>query len=59
MRCTLRYAQALTWTISELGKFNLILIYSGLSRLVGGGEEEEEDEGRKGKWKKEAQQLLV
>jgi hypothetical protein len=34
MRCTLCYAQELTQTISELGKFNLILIYSGLSRLV-------------------------
>jgi hypothetical protein len=34
MRCTLHYAQKLTQIISELGKFNLILIYSGLSRLV-------------------------
>jgi hypothetical protein len=34
MRRTLRYAQELTRTISELGKFNVILIYIGLSRLV-------------------------
>jgi len=34
MTCTLRYAQQLTRTISEFGKFNLILIYSGISRLV-------------------------
>jgi hypothetical protein len=34
MRRTLCSAQELTRTISELGKLNLMSIYSGLSRLV-------------------------
>jgi hypothetical protein len=39
MRCTLSDAQELTTTISELGKFNLMLIYSGISRLVAAKQE--------------------
>jgi hypothetical protein len=39
MRCTLSYAQELTRTIYELGKFNVILIYTGISRLVAAKQE--------------------
>jgi hypothetical protein len=41
MRYILCYAQELT-TIYELGKFNLILIYSGLLRLVAAKKEIDE-----------------